>query len=472
MKRSRILFLLLVSAAIVGCKVGPNYERPSLGEPSLFRFGGKKQARSLGDLDWRTVFKDQALRGLIEEALANNLDMKSAAARVLQAQANLASVRSRFLPSVGAGYDYNRTQVSTDLQLGNFNFPTVFDTEQNGVGLSLLQYEADFWGKVRRSSEAARARLVATEEGRRMVQVGLVAGVATAYITMREQDYELEIARRTLDARRKSLELISTRQKGGQSPLTDVRQAEVLVAEADAAMRTIEKQIALLENQLSFLAGRAPSGIRRGESFLAQNLVSSVPAGLPSELLNRRPDIRAAEQVLVAATADIGVAKAQLLPSFTLTAAAGLRSKTFSDLFNDPSKIWQIGPGVSVPVFAGGRLLAGIRGSKAARDEAEAEYRKVVLQGLREVSDALISRQKSAGVREAQGRVVKARQDALGLIRERYDNGAAAYLEVLYNDQELFGAELASARAKLDEYKATIELYRALGGGWDRTSAP
>ena len=472
MKHFRILSSVLVPMLIASCNVGPNYKRPALGEPSSFRFSGKNQSRSLGDLDWRTVFKDPALRGLIEESLAGNLDLKSAAARILQAQANLAAVRSRFFPAVGAGYEYNRTQVSTDLQLGNFSFPTVFDSEQNGAGLSLLQYEVDFWGKVRRSSEAARARLVATQEGRRMVEVGLISAIATAYITLREQDYELEVARRTLDARTKSLDLISTRQKGGQSPLTDVRQAEVLVAEADAAMRTIEKQIALLENQLSFLAGQAPGSIRRGDSFLAQNLISSVPAGLPSELLNRRPDIRAAEQVLIAATADIGVAKAQLLPSFMLTAAAGLRSKTFSDLFDDPSKIWQIGPGVSVPVFAGGRLLAAVRGSKAARDEAEAEYRKAVLQSLREVSDALISRQKSAGVREAQGRVVKARQDALGLIRERYDNGAAAYLEVLYNDQELFGAELTSARAKLDEYKATIELYRALGGGWDKASAP
>jgi multidrug efflux system outer membrane protein len=305
-----------------------------------------------------------------------------------------------------------------------------------------------------------------------MVQVGLIAGIATAYVTLCEQDHELGIARRTLAARTTSLGLITQRQKGGQSPLTDVRQAEVLIAEANAAMRTIEKQIAKLEHQISYLAGRPPGAIRRTRSFDSIQIVSTVPAGLPSDLLQRRPDLRAAEQLLIAATANIGVAQARLLPSFTLTASAGLRSREFSGLFDNPTRIWQLGPAVNVPIFTGGRLMAAIRGSKAARDEAEANYRKTVLQSLREVSDALISRQKSAGVRAAQSQVVQARQSALGLIRERYDNGASAYLEVLYNDQELFAAELSQARARLDEIAATIELYRSLGGGWDKSSIP
>jgi multidrug efflux system outer membrane protein len=471
MIRSGLFTTLIAASLLSSCNVGPNYSRPDVGEPSAFRFGGKNE-RSLGDLEWRSVYRDAALRDLIEEALANNLDLRAASARVLQAQAHLAAVRSQFFPQIGAGYEYNRSEVSGDLGLGKFDFPTTFDSEQNAAGFTLLQYEADFWGKIRRSSEAARARLVATEEGRHMVQAGLVAAIATAYVSLREQDHELSIARRTLDARKKSLELIDARQKGGQGPLTDVRQAEVLVAEADAAMRTIEKQIALLENQISYLASRAPGPIRRGASFSSQSLVSAVPAGLPSDLLSRRPDIRAAEQSLIAATAEIGVAEAQRLPSFTVTAAAGLRSKHFSDLLDNPAQIWQIGPGVSVPVFTGGKLLAGIRGSKAARDEAEANFRNTVLQSLREVSDALITRQKSAGIREAQARVVKARQDALGLIRERYDNGATSYLEVLYNDQQLFAAELAHSRARLDELTAIIEIYRALGGGWEKTATP
>jgi multidrug efflux system outer membrane protein len=462
MSRSRFYLFIITAALLTGCKVGPNYSRPDLAEPSVFRFGGKKSTRSLGDHEWRSVFQDSALRALIDEALANNLDLQAASARVLQAQANLAAVRSQFLPTIGAGYNYNRSDLT--------NFTNA--TQNHSIGITLLDYEADFWGKIRRSSEAARAQVLATEDGRRMVQVGLIAGIATAYVTLCEQDHELGIARRTLAARTTSLGLITQRQKGGQSPLTDVRQAEVLIAEANAAMRTIEKQIAKLEHQISYLAGRPPGAIRRTRSFDSIQIVSTVPAGLPSDLLQRRPDLRAAEQLLIAATANIGVAQARLLPSFTLTASAGLRSREFSGLFDNPTRIWQLGPAVNVPIFTGGRLMAAIRGSKAARDEAEANYRKTVLQSLREVSDALISRQKSAGVRAAQSQVVQARQSALGLIRERYDNGASAYLEVLYNDQELFAAELSQARARLDEIAATIELYRSLGGGWDKSSIP
>lgn len=462
MSRSRFYLFILTAALLTGCKVGPNYSRPDLAEPSVFRFGGKKSTRSLGDLEWRSVFQDSALRALIDEALANNLDLQAASARVLQAQANLAAVRSQFLPTIGAGYNYNRSDLTTFTNA----------TQNHSIGITLLDYEADFWGKIRRSSEAARAQVLATEDGRRMVQVGLIAGIATAYVTLCEQDHELGIARRTLAARTTSLGLITQRQKGGQSPLTDVRQAEVLIAEANAAMRTIEKQIAKLEHQISYLAGRPPGAIRRTRSFDSIQIVSTVPAGLPSDLLQRRPDLRAAEQLLIAATANIGVAQARLLPSFTLTASAGLRSREFSGLFDNPTRIWQLGPAVNVPIFTGGRLMAAIRGSKAARDEAEANYRKTVLQSLREVSDALISRQKSAGVRAAQSQVVQARQSALGLIRERYDNGASAYLEVLYNDQELFAADLSQARARLDEIAATIELYRSLGGGWDKSSIP
>lgn len=472
MTRQRFLQLALAStASLSSCNIGPKYSRPGTAAPSTFRFGGKG-ATSFGDLDWRTVFKDPVLRSYIDEALTNSPDLKVAAARVLQAQANLATVRSLFFPTVGAGLDYGRTEVDTKLDLNNIDFSTGFDIEQNNLGLSLLQYEVDFWGKVRRASEAARARLLATEEGRRLVQVGLISGIATTYVTLREQDHELDISKRTLKSRRDSLDLITTKHKGGQSALTDVKQAEVLVAEAEAAMRLIEKQIAQLENQLSYLVGRAPGSIRRGQAFGMTGIVASIPSGLPSDLLNRRPDIRMSEQLLIAATADIGVAQARLLPSFTLTAAAGLRSREFSGLFDDPTKVWQIGPAVSVPVFAGGRLLAGIRGSKAARDEAEAEYQKAVLTGLKEVSDALIARQKNAALAEARGRVVTARQGALDLIRERYDNGATSYLEVLYNDQELFGAEILHVRARLEETLSIIELYRALGGGWDKSSVP
>ncbi len=470
MPKFRVFTSAIISLSLAACSVGPDYQRPGLAEPESFRFG-KRGGSSFGDLDWRSVYQDPALRGLIEEALANNLDLKEAAARVLQAQADLAVARSAFFPYIGAGYNFNKTEIS-NASSGALDFSIGFDVQQHNAGIDLLQYEADFWGKIRRANEAARARLLGTEEARRMVRVGLIASLATAYLTLREQDYELEIARSTLESRQKSLDLMKKRQEGGQSPLTDVKQADVLVAEADAAIAEAEREIGQMENLISYLVGRPPGSVRRGRSFGSMNLVNAPGVGLPSELINRRPDVRAAEQALMAATANIGVAQAQLLPSFTLTASAGLRSGEFSRLLENPARLWSIGPGVDVPVFAGGRLLAGIRGSQAARDEAEAAYRKLVLQALREVSDALIARDKNAALHDARDRVVTARRDALSLIRERYDNGVTSYLEVLYNDQELFNAELGRARAKLTELLAIVELYRALGGGWDRSSVP
>jgi len=414
------------------------------------------------------VYRDPALRELIESALAENPDVAAAAARVMQAQANLDVVRSQFYPALGASYSYSRLQTNGLTLPGPLELPIDLDVRQNVVGISLLQYEVDFWGRIRRATESARAKLLATVEAKRMVEVGLVATVAGTYVALREQDHELEIAKRTKETRVRSLKLISIRQEGGQSSLTEVRQAEVLVAEVDAAISRIERQIAQLENQLSVLAGRVPGAVRRGTAFTGTNLLASVPAGLRSDLLNRRPDIRGAEQALISATAEIGAAEARLLPAFTLTAGAGLKSREFSELLSDPLRVWQIGPAVNVPVFAGGRLRAGVRGSQAVRDEAEATYRKSVLTAMREVSDSLVARTKNAELVAATERVVVARKDASNLIWQRYDNGVSSYLEVLYNDQELFDAELSNARARLDELNAVIQLYRALGGGWER----
>ncbi len=463
----RIVLGMVGVAGLAACKVGPGYVRPEVGGSGGFRFGGSG-AESIGELEWRTVYRDPALRELIEAGLAANPDIEAAAARVMQAQANLDVVRSQFYPALGASYNYSRSQTNGLTLPGPLELPIDLDVRQNVVGISLLQYEVDFWGRIRRATESARAKLLATAEAKRMVEVGLVATVAGTYVALREQDHELEIAKRTKETRVRSLKLISIRQEGGQSSLTEVRQAEVLVAEVDAAISRIERQIAQLENQLSVLAGRVPGAVRRGTAFTGTNLLASVPAGLRSDLLNRRPDIRGAEQALISATAEIGVAEARLLPAFTLTAGAGLKSREFSDLLSDPLRVWQIGPAVNVPVFAGGRLRAGVRGSQAVRDEAEATYRKSVLTAMREVSDSLVARTKNAELVAATERVVVARKDASNLIWQRYDNGVSSYLEVLYNDQELFDAELSNARARLDELNAVIQLYRALGGGWER----
>jgi len=464
LKAGLVSLLLLPS-----CMLGPDYSRPSTGANSFFRFGGSSgsSSRTFGDLDWRSVFRDPALRSLIEEGLANNQDRRAAAARVIQAQANLTSVRSRLVPTIGVGYSGEVGGVTNKI-----NPVLSGDYESHGAALTMFDYEVDFWGKIRRSSEAAKAQLLASEEGERLVQQGLVAGIATAYLTLREQDEELAISKRTLKARQESQSLISAREKGGQSALPDVKQADVLVAEADAAIQQIEKQIAQLENQLSALCGRAPGSIRRGRSIAEQGLVVSAPAGLQSGLLARRPDVRLAEQQLVSANARIGVAQAELLPRISLTASAGVSSNDFAELVNDPNRYWKIGPAVSLPLFTGGRLKAGVIGSQAARDEAEANYRSSVIQAMREVSDSLVACRKNAGVREATGRVVEARKTALDLIRETFVNGATSYLDVLYNDQQLFGAELKHSRARLDEVTAVVDLYRALGGGWDKSSVP
>ncbi len=459
----------LVATTLASCKVGPRYMPPETATPSSFRFEGrhsKYSGTSLGDLEWRTVFRDATLRSLIDDALAANQDLQAAAARVLQAQEQFQATKARLWPSIGASFDEQVTDISRSTAGGaRLPLPTEISHRSAGMGLSLLSYEVDFWGKIRSATDAARAQHLASQEAQRQVQIGLIAGIATGYLTLRELDAELAIARRTLDARNKSLELVNTRKNGGQAALTDVKQAEVLVAETEATITQIQKGIGQLENQLSALLGRAPGSVRRGAG-LSPSLVAQAPAGLPSDILRRRPDLVAAEQNLIAATANIGVAKAQLFPTFSLTASAGLRSKEFSNLFQNPSRLWQVGPSVSVPIFTGGRLMAALRGSKAAHAEAVAQYRQAVLNGLRDVSNALIDKETSGSYVAAQNKVVTARREALALIRQNYENGTTSYLEVLYNDQQLFAAELAAMRAQLDLLTAQVDLYRSLGGGW------
>jgi multidrug efflux system outer membrane protein len=449
--------------------VGPDYSRPDTPANSWFRFGESSTSSSstFGDLDWRSVFHDTDLRNLIEQGLANNLDCQAAVARVIQAQANLTVVRSQLVPNVGIGYSGEVGRVTNKV-----NPLLSGDYESHAGALAMFDYEFDFWGRIRRSSEAARAQLLASQEGERQIQQALVAGIATAYLTLREQDEELAISIRTLKARKESQALISAREKGGQSALPDVKQADVLVAEAEATIQQIEKQIAQLEHQLSALCGRAPDSIRRGRALNDQGLVIRAPSGLQSGLLARRPDIRLAEQQLVSANARIGVAQAELLPRISLTASAGFSSNDLADLVKNPNRYWKLGPTVNLPLFTGGRLRANVAANKAARDEAEAMYRRSVVEALREVSDSLVACQKNTSFREATGRVVDARTAALGLIRETFINGATSYLDVLYNDQQLFSAELTHCRARLAEMTAVVDLYRALGGGWDKSSAP
>lgn len=463
----------------VGCAVGPNYQRPAAEAPSSYRSSsspadlpGGPGTNSLGGLGWWQVMRDARLQGYIAEALTNNWDVKVAAARVLQAEAAARVTRSQFLPTVAAGGDLLTTRSSERGPAGAIpGRNPVRDYGQ--VDGTMASYEVDLWGRIRRANEAARARLLASRSVQETVRQTLVAQVATTYLTLLELDFELEIAQRTYTTRTHSLGLTSAREQGGVSSLQDVRQAEILVTTAQASIADTRRRIEQKENELSLLLGRNPGTPLRGEGFLGQRLDVSVPAGLPSDLLDRRPDLRAAESVLVAANADVGQAKAAFYPKLTLTGLYGYQSVSLSDLFTSPARTWQFGPSVSVPVFTGGALRGNLKGAKARFDESLAQYRQAVQGAFREVSDALIAYQRTREFRAHMEERTAAHRSATELANVRYEGGVTSYLEVLYNEQELFGSEVTLAEARLNELLSVVALYRALGGGWQvETTAP
>lgn len=464
-------FVTVVTAALfgAGCAVGPDYERPALNAPAAYRTAASDTTvgagtNSFGDLGWWAVFQDPQLSAYIGDALTNNWDVKIIAARVLQAEAALRAARSQFFPNISAGADYVTTRTSQ-------NGPTKLPDPQRDytdVSVGMSAYEVDLWGKIRRGNEAARARYLATEEAQRTVRQTLVAQVATAYLALLELDYEFEIAVRTYQVRTNSLALTAAREEGGVAALQDVAQAKILVHGAEASIADIQRQREQQENALSILLGRNPGAIQRGAGFTNQQMRAEVPAGLPSSLLERRPDIRFAEQNLVAANANIGQAKAAFYPQVTLTGFYGFQSVALSDLFTSGSRAWQFGPAVSVPLFTGGRLRANLKITQAQYEEALADYQRTVQNAFREVSDGLIAYQRSREFAARQEQRTQANREAASLAYIRYDGGVTSYLEVLYNEQELFSAELNLAQARLSELLSVVQLYRALGGGWEQ----
>ncbi len=464
-----ILFLAGV-AALAGCAVGPDYKRPGVDTPAGYRTAGSDTnapagTNSFADLGWWQVFRDPQLTAYIGEALTNNWDIHIAAARVFQAEAALRIARSKFFPTINAGGDLVTSRTS---QNGPIPLQPGMDP-QRGYGdvfLSMPAYEVDLWGKIRRANEAARARLLATEDAQRTVRQTVVAGVATAYLDLLELDYELDIARRTYQARTNSLVLTAAREEGGVAAMQDVAQAKILVYGAEAAIVDIQRRREQQENFLCILLGRNPGSIQRGEGFTTQQVRPEVPAGLPSSLLERRPDIQTAEQLLVAANADIGQAKAAFYPQLDLTGFYGYQSVALSDLFNSASRTWQFGQAITVPLFTGGRLRANLKVTKAQYEEALATYQKSVQNAFREVSDSLIAYQRTREFRERQEERTRANREATELAYIRYDGGVTSYLEVLYNEQELFTAELNLAQARLNELLSVVSLYQSLGGGW------
>jgi len=467
MRRTLLIPLVCFSTA---CTVGPNYKRPSIPTPQSFRAPDSlpaAQAESLADLKWFEVFKDEQLQALIRHALERNYDLRDAAARVEEAHAGLGITRSNQYPNFGSGASIEINRISRD---GATAIPSRFLPSQNRnfgtAALELLSFEIDIWGKLRRATEAARANLLSSEENRKAVITTLVSDVATAYLTLRELDYELEISQRTLRTREESLALTKSRELGGVSTQLDLRQAEQLVYTAAETIPQIQRQIEQTENQISLLLGESPNGVLRGKSLTEQEIPPEVPAGLPSTLLERRPDIRAAEQDLIAANAEIGVARAAYFPTLSLSGALGGTSAQLSSLFSGPHSSWNLAPQVTQPIFTAGRLKSTVKLAEAERERTLIQYEKTIQTAFTEVSDALIAHQRVRESREQQGALVDALGDRLRLAYLRYRGGVDTQLNALDADRDLFQAQLDLARLRLDEILSIVQLYKALGGGW------
>jgi multidrug efflux system outer membrane protein len=458
---------LLMAALILltGCTLGPNYKRPKVDAPQVYRgvdqLAGSQNGPSVGNEKWWSVFQDQQLQALIRTALAENYDVRIAAARVLQAQAVVGIVRADQFPTISAAASGANERIPQTVQGSSANSGVI------AANLSLV-WELDFWGKFRRSTEAARANLLATEWGQRAVITSLVSNVATAYFQLLELDLEMEISKQTLAARQESLRLVKVRAQGGVTSMIDVRQSEQLVYFAAGSIPDLERRIEQQENFISVLIGRNPGPVVRGKPLIEIGIPPAVPVGLPSDLLERRPDIQSAEHFLVAANARIGVAKSAYFPQVVLTGIGGYQSSALTNLFSGPAGFWSAGAQLAQPIFAGGRIRSGVRLSKAQEQEAVLVYRQTIQQAFREVSDSLVAYKKNQEFRQQQELLTKAAEDATRLSDVRYRGGAASYLEVLDSDTRYFSARLGLAQAELAERLALVQVYNALGGGWEQ----
>jgi multidrug efflux system outer membrane protein len=461
--KSQRIFAGLMASLLAGCTVGPNYRRPHVEPPAVYRGdldpAPTADSRSLADQKWPAVFQDEQLQQLIRTALEQNYDVRIAANRVLQSRAQLGITRADQFPTLTAGASTTNQRIP-----GSGPIPAI-ETSPSQVDVA-LSWEADFWGKYRRGTEAARAELLATEWARQAVITTLVADVSTAYFQLRELDLELEIAQRTLQSRQESLKLVKLQEQYGAASTLEVRQAEQLVYTATGQIPDLERRIEQQENFISILLGANPAAVPRGRKLTEQPHPPGVSAGLPSSLVERRPDIRQAEQLLIAANARIGVARAAYFPQVTLTAAGGYRSAALSDLFTGPAGLWSFAGALTQPIFAGGRIRSGVRLTEAQQQEAVLIYQQTIQQAFREVSDALVAYRKNQEFRAQQELLAASARDAARLSDLRYRRGATSYLEVLDSNTRYFDAELGLARAQLNELLAIVQLYKALGGGW------
>ena len=477
--RSRFFLTSLVCGALLcvgACSVGPNYKRPAVNVPAAYRGVAPPDlpaaeprpsasnlgtpVASLGDEKWWEVFQDRELQGLIRTALQKNYDARIAATRVLEAQAQLGITRADQLPSLGVGGSVTSVR---NRKIGPI---PGYEITQGQVDASAA-WNLDFWGRYRRATESARATLLANEWAQKEVIATLVANLAGSYFQLRELDLELEISKRTLSSRQDSLELTKTLEQHGINSLLDVRQSEQLVYTAAAEVPDLERQMEQRENAISILLGNNPGTIPRGLKLTEQPHAPEVPVGLPSSLLERRPDIRQAEENLVAANAQIGVARAAYFPQISLTGSAGYESTALTNLFTGPAGIWTLVGNLTQPIFEGGRLKSNVRLAEAQRERLLLTYQQTIQGAFRDVSNALIAYRKYRELGIQQQHLLESAQDAARLSEARFKAGTTDYLEVLTNETNSFSAELALAQAQGNELNALVQLYLALGGGWE-----
>jgi multidrug efflux system outer membrane protein len=458
-----LTIVVLLCLLFTGCMVGPNYRRPAVDVPPAYRGETSAQQEkqttlSLGDQKWWEVFRDPVLKQLIQTALKQNYNLQIAASRVLQVQQQLVATRANEFPNFSAIAQYLSEKIPGLFTFGAF--------ELGGSA----SWTIDFWGRYRRATEAARASLLESEWSQKAVASTLVSDVASSYFQLRALDLELKIAQDTLAARQQSLQLTNTLYKGGADTLLDVREAEQLVETAAALIPDLERQIAQQENALSILLGENPTNIPRGQSLEEQLLPEpeAIPAGLPSSLLERRPDIRAQEQALIAANANIGAAKAALFPAISLTGTGGFESRSLAHLISSNSTGWTASAGATQPVFNAGALRAEVKITQAQQQQALLSYKQTIQTAFEEVSNALVAYRKYREYAEHEAKLVAAARDAVHLSQLRFQAGATSYLEVLTNNASYLADELALVAAQLNERLALVQLYNALGGGWQQ----
>ncbi len=466
MKRLAPVVAAMMGLSIVaGCKVGPSYHRPVVQPPTAYRDLSENpqvpaQAASYADLPWWQVFRDPQLQELIRIALKQNYDLQLATERINEGRAQLAITRSRLFPQVQANGDFSGGKEHN------------FQTKSNFLLLTAdAAFQLDFFGRLRRANEAARAQLLATEDARQTVILTLVSDVASDYFALLQLDLQLQITRETVKTQEDSVKLTKLRVDHGVATKLDVLQAQQVLDSANAQIPDLERRIAQEENAISILLGTYPQAVPRGRPLVEQPLPPEVPPGLPSSLIERRPDIREAEQILVAANAEIGVAKAQFFPQISLTGSGGGsfgRSSAFSSLMSSQVGIWSYGAQVSQPIFTGGALRGNLRLAKSQHESALIAYRQTIQRAFGDVSDALIGYEKLHQVRVRQEDTVKDLQESVRLSEMRYKGGTTTYLEVLDGQRSLFSAELTLAEARGTEYQSLVQLYRALGGGWQQ----